>query len=272
MLALGLSAAGGVCKWAGQPWPESNRLNRREPIFNVPAVVVWLLAIFFAVHFALWLLPLPSSVWWIAALAFSPARYSAVGFQLPGGEAASITSLVTHMFVHGDLTHLLINSAWLLAFGTPIARRIDTVRFIVFFVLAGVAGALFYFAVNGPVRTFVVGASGAISGLMGAAFRFLFQELRRAEATGPDGIGPHLPLMPLAATIRDRRIFLAIVAWTVVNLALAWAAPVLLTDGAGIAWEAHLGGFYMGLLSFGFFDRQPSFDDNGQDDAAGASQ
>ena len=44
--------------------------------------------------------------------------------------------------------------------------------------------------------------------------------------------------------------------WTVLNIVLAWGASGLM-DGANIAWEAHLGGFYMGLLTFGFFDRSP---------------
>ena len=50
-------------------------------------------------------------------------------------------------------------------------------RFLVFFLLAGIAGALLYLAVNGGVLILVVGASGAISGLMGAAFRFLFRSM-----------------------------------------------------------------------------------------------
>ena len=42
--------------------------------------------------------------------------------ELPGGRIAAVTSFITHQFVHGDLAHLGINSAWLLAFGTPVAR------------------------------------------------------------------------------------------------------------------------------------------------------
>ena len=67
--------------------------------------------------------------------------------------------------------HLLINSAWFLAFATPVARRIGPVRFLAFFLLCGVGGALLYLPFNSAP---MVGASGAISGLMGAAMRFLF--------------------------------------------------------------------------------------------------
>jgi len=45
-----------------------------------------------------------------------------------------------------------------------------------------------------------------------------------------------------------------VIGWTVLNSVMAWGAAGLM-DGASIAWEAHLGGFYMGLLAFGLFDR-----------------
>jgi membrane associated rhomboid family serine protease len=240
-----------------------------QPIFNAPRVVIWLLACFFAVHLARWLSPADVSLWWTAALAFVPARYGALPPELPGGGIAAITSFITHLFVHGDLAHLFINSAWLLAFGSPVARRTDTVRFLAFFFLTGIAGALFYLATNGPVLTFVVGASGAISGLMGAAFRFLFQKTEVGGALGAARAAQTVPLMPLIETLRDARILMAILAWTLINVALAWGA-LGLTDAAGIAWEAHLGGFYVGLLTFGFFDRKPFFADDTPDDAAGA--
>jgi membrane associated rhomboid family serine protease len=198
------------------------------------------------------------------SLAFIPARETGLADDLPGGRIAAVTSFITHQFVHGDLAHLGINSAWLLAFGTPVARRTGAVRFIAFFLLAGTAGALLYLVVNGGVLILVVGASGAISGLMGAAFRFLFRSMGDG---GPMGLAraSSTPLMPLAETLQDRRILMAIAGWTVLNVLLAWGATGL-TEAAGIAWEAHLGGFYAGLLLYGFFDRPPPPEDN----AAGA--
>ena len=152
-------------------------MDQRQPIFNVPGVVLGLLVSFAAVHLLRWALPAEDGAWLTAALAFIPARETGLADDLPGGRIAAVTSFITHQFVHGDLAHLGINSAWLLAFGTPVARRTDAARFVVFFLLAGTAGALLYLAVNGAVVILVVGASGAISGLMGAAFRFLFRSL-----------------------------------------------------------------------------------------------
>jgi membrane associated rhomboid family serine protease len=244
-------------------------VSHREPIFNAPGVVVWLLVAFAAVHALRWGLAPEESAWLTAALAFIPARLTGLAEELPGGWPATFTAFVTHVFVHGDLTHLIVNSAWLLAFGTPVARRTEWLPFVLFFLLSGAAGALFYFVVNGGVLTLVVGASGAISGLMGAAFRFMF---RGMEEGGPLGLAlaaRSTPLMRLGETLRDRRILLVVAGWTILNVLLAWGASGL-TEAAGIAWEAHLGGFYFGLAAFGLFDRKRSIEDIRDEDAADA--
>jgi membrane associated rhomboid family serine protease len=155
------------------------------------------------------------------------------------------------VLVHGNLTHLLVNSAWLLAFGSPVARRIGAVRFLLFFFLTGSIGALAYLLVNGGATIPVVGASGAISGLMGATFRFLFLGIA-GEFGAPRGV----PLMSLAEALRDRRILLVVAVATLFNALQAWGAGII-TEGDGIAWEAHLGGFYSGLLLYGLFERMP---------------
>ena len=271
-------------------------MDHRQRIFNAPGVVVWLLTTFFAVHLLLWvLLPASENEQLVLALAFIPARIVGGAGDLPGGHVAVLTSFVTHQFVHGNLPHLLVNAAWFLAFGTPIARRTDVWRFLAFFVTCGVAGALVYLAINGEARVLMVGASGSISGLMGAAFRFVFRGLRETAAPGMNramntsmntsmnpgtnpgtapgttpgttpgtnrsmhsgiNLGMSAPLMSLSETLRDRRILAVIVGWTVLNVLLAEGASGL-TEAAGIAWEAHLGGFYAGLLLYGFFDRPP---------------
>jgi membrane associated rhomboid family serine protease len=232
----------------------SSLVSERQPIFNVPGVVVVMLGIFVAVHVLRYLLPDEQSAWLTAVLAFVPARLTGMAPDLPGGDVATYTQFITHLFVHGDLTHLLINSAWLLAFGSPVARRTDTLRFLIFFLLCGIAGALFYAAVSASALSMMVGASGAISGLMGGAFRFLFQALRDGNPEALAGEGAPPPLMSLTAAVTDRRVLVAVAGWTVLNVVFAWGAAGLV-EGASIAWEAHLGGFYMGFLTFGLFDR-----------------
>ena len=229
-------------------------MRERQPIFNVPRVVLVLLALFACVHAVRLLLPDELSLWFTAVLAFVPARLFGLASDLPGGDVAAVTQFSTHIFLHGDLTHLAVNSAWLLAFGSSVERRVGGWRFLAFFLLCGAAGALFFALISGGALTMMVGASGAISGLMGAALRFLFQALREGDIEGVAGQTRNPPLMTLGATLRDRRVLAAIAGWTILNTLMAWGAAGLL-DGASIAWEAHLGGFYAGLLTFGLFDR-----------------
>jgi membrane associated rhomboid family serine protease len=230
-------------------------VSERQPVFNAPGVVVALLFAFVAVHLLRYFLPEEQSSWLTAALAFIPARLTGMAPDLPGGQTAAVTQFVSHLFVHGDLPHLAINSAWLLAFGSSVARRTGSVRFLAFFLLCGIAGALCYAAVGRNSLAIMVGASGAISGLMGAAVRFLFQALGAGDVQSLAGETRRPPLMSLRATFGNRRVLLAIAGWTVLNVVLAWGASGMM-EGTAIAWEAHLGGFYMGLLTFGLFDRQ----------------
>jgi membrane associated rhomboid family serine protease len=234
-------------------------VREREPILNAPAIVIAVLGAFLAVHLARQYLAFFDSkeadARLVEFLAFAPARLK--GGDVAGGPAAAATQFVTHVFTHADFTHLFVNSAWFLAFATPVARRIGWVQFLAFFLLCGVGGALLFLAFNSDNNDLMVGASGAISGLMGAVIRFLFVPLseRDMEALA-SGDAERAPLTSLAASLRDRRILLAIAGWTLLNALMAWAAPYVLEERS-IAWQAHLGGFFTGFLAFGLFDRRP---------------
>jgi len=229
-------------------------VSEREPIFNAPRVVVGVLGAFVAVHLVRSFLPEEQGAWLAELLAFIPARLAGRAADFPGGDVAMVTQFFTHVFVHGDITHLVINSAWFLAFGSSVARRTGAVRFLAFFFLCGIGGALFFLALNPGISNSMVGASGAISGLMGAAFRYVFRALSEGDTDGLAGETRQAPLESLGATLGDRRVLIAVAGWTLLNVLAAWGASGLL-QGVSIAWEAHLGGFYMGLFTFGFFDR-----------------
>src|SRR5262245_58016300 len=236
-----------MCKRAGPSWSGAQRpVREREPIFNAPAVVAAMLGAFVAMHLVRRnLLPIHADDRLVALLAFEPGRTGLVG----------ASQFVTHLFLHGDVVHLVINSAWFLAFATPVARRLGTVRFLAFFFLCGIGGALLYLAFSyGELDgARMIGASGAISGLMGAALRFLFVPLSENDVEALAGDADRAPLLGLGATLSDRRILLAIGGWTLLNVVAAWAA----VGEYSIAWQAHLGGFFTGLLTFGLFDPQP---------------
>jgi len=81
---------------AGSPHPERAgarpALDHRQPIFNVPTVVLGLLASFAAVHLLRWMLPAEEGTWLTEVLAFIPARETGLAADLPGGKTAAITS------------------------------------------------------------------------------------------------------------------------------------------------------------------------------------
>ena len=98
-----------MCKRAGKNLEHLFPVKQRQPILNAPGVVVGILGIFLALHLARSLLPEEQGAWLTVLLAFIPARLGGSARELPGGEAASITQFVTHQFLHGDITHFLIN-------------------------------------------------------------------------------------------------------------------------------------------------------------------
>jgi membrane associated rhomboid family serine protease len=232
------------------------RVQPREPVFNVPASIAWMLGVLVLVHAVRGFLSEEQDTWVLLSMAFIPARYSEFGSQLPGGEVAAVTSFVTHMLLHGDWTHLIVNSAWLLAVGSVIARRLGPVRLVAMTLLSGIAGALAFLAVNPGLETPVVGASGAISGLMGAVFRLIFAADTPLERMLLREKPWQVPRLGLWATFTDRRALATIAAWVLINLLFAYWLGGLVAAG-GIAWEAHIGGFFAGLFAFDAFDTGP---------------
>lgn len=231
-------------------------MERKEPIFNVPASVLGLLALFVAVHIGRQFLPPEQGDWFVLALAFIPARYAGLAAELPGGDLAAFTSPVTHAVLHGNFAHLLLNSAWLLAFGGAVAQRIGGLRFLIFSALAAIAGAMTFLAFNFGLIAVVIGASGAVAGLMGAAMRFFFSALDTGGFRLLREAPRSVPLVPLGKALRDRRILIVTAVFLLLNAfaMLGFGGPGT-GDAGGIAWEAHIGGYFMGLLTFGLFDR-----------------
>src|SRR5262245_65853199 len=100
-----------------------------------------------------------------------------LGDTLPSG-GADVWTFVTYAFIHADWTHLLVNSIWLLPFGSAVARRFGAVRFLAFFAVAAAAGAALHLATHAGEQFPMIGASAAISGTMAAAMRFRSEERR----------------------------------------------------------------------------------------------
>ena len=225
----------------------------REPILNVPRSVAGVALLLIGVQIVRGLLPDELDLTLLLTLAFIPARYSGAALELPGGYVTAVTSFVTYMTVHAGWVHVLVNLAWMLAFGSAVARRMGAMKFLAFSVLCGVAGALTHLLFHYGDMAPVVGASAAISGQMAGALRFIFGARPLPGERTPDFIGA--PLMSLGQTLTDKRIVAFLVFWLALNAYFGLSAIKIAGEQGGIAWEAHIGGLLCGLFVFGAFDR-----------------
>lgn len=224
-------------------------------IFNIPGPVSFLFSISALVFTLMVLAPRLMAPFVVDVLALSPEKFLAG----PGeaGFAGMIAPLVTHMFVHANIAHILFNSLWLLALGTPVARRMGaeymfrtgagffrSVLFVAFFVMCGVAGGLLYVGLHGGVDTILVGASGGVSGLLGGLIRFAFN---RSTIFGPE----HAKLSPLNSQ--------PVIIWSTLiigmNIAVGLFGDAVPGGADNVAWDAHIGGYLFGLLFYPLFDR-----------------
>lgn len=229
-------------------------MNADTRAVNIPPGVLMAALAMAALHILRLSLPDEQGLAFLLTMAFIPARYAGVVIDIPGGDWASLTSFVTYMFVHGDWTHLIVNLLWMLAFGSAVARRIGTVRFLLFSALCGIAGVLLHLVLHFGEAIPVVGASAAISGQMAGAVRFVF-------GGRPPGLDwsrsvETMPLASVSETLANGRFLLFLGVWVMLNLLFGLGGVQLDTGTANIAWEAHIGGFLCGLFAFGAFDRQ----------------
>jgi membrane associated rhomboid family serine protease len=226
-----------------QPQPSDPWI--RQPIFRVPGVVVGLIAILAAAHGARMLAPPKLGEQLIQQYAFIPARYDALLSQHAIGDwLAGALAFVSYMGIHNDFTHLAMNCLWLLAFGPIVARRFGNTLFLGFFLVCGIAGALTLLAFNWGSPMPVIGASAAISGLMAAGLRLLPSQAPWARP-GEEKLAP----------IFSRQIMIFTLIWVAINLLVGLTGMGLGGESGMIAWQAHLGGYFVGLLLAGPFDR-----------------
>jgi membrane associated rhomboid family serine protease len=205
-----------------------------EPAIKAPWPVVALISVLIAAHAArLWL------------------RFSPEGLALTSDDLASwrLAGLITHQFIHANWAHVLMNCVFILAFGAPVARFLrptgyGALMFWLFFLacgaiagggFAGLAVVLENFGLASPDWA-LVGASGAASGLMGAAARLI---------EGRGRIGP----------LGGRTVVGMSFAWILVNVLLGVTGVAPGTPGAPVAWEAHIIGYFAGLVLITVFSR-----------------
>lgn len=207
-----------------------------EPVFNAPLAALLVVASIPALN----LIQEEVHYNWLQ-FAFRPLSLTDGGWW-PG--------ILTAMFLHAGWGHALMNALGALAFAPPVARLFPGLRgglaFIGFYMACGVVAALGYGLIHLNSDALMVGASGAVFGLTGAAIRLLGRRSGRLRS------------------LTDRRVVSTSVALMAVNLAVGLIGFAPGVDAGGIAWEAHAVGYLFGLLAIGpwakAFGRAPKFD------------
>lgn len=166
-------------------------------------------------------------------------RYAMVPAQLAqlhpaSAELAALATLITALFLHAGVLHLVGNMLYLLIFGPAVELRMGHLRFLVFYLIAGVVSGLAT-VLMAPASTIpVIGASGAIAAVLGGYF-VLFP---RGRITTLWFYG----LIEVPAV-------LYLLLWFALQLYSALAAGPQTGDVGGVAWWAHIGGFLFGLAA-----------------------
>ncbi len=179
---------------------------------------------------------------------FVPAHYFRLAETDPGHWVGRFLPLVTSMFLHGGWAHLIGNMLYLWIFGDNVEDRLGHLRYLAFYLVAGMAAGLAqaYLYPDSTVPT--VGASGAISGVLGA-YLVLFPRARVLTLV------PFLFFFPVV----ELPAVLYLGFWFLMQLVSGALALALAGEAGGVAWWAHVGGFVVGILLVPLLRRRRSY-------------
>jgi len=210
--------------------------TRRKPVITVTLIVINCLVFLFQLS-----LPAESQHALVQIFGIVPTRMTEVSFYFAPELYNPLVSTVTSMFLHGGWLHLLGNMLYLWIFGNNVEDSMGRFRFIVFYLICGMAAAAMQVARDPNSDIPMIGASGAIAGVLGA----------------------YLILHPFARvhTLLIIFIFIRVITLPAIVVLSFWFLIQLMSslspsvDQGGVAWNAHIGGFLTGLVLIRFFQR-----------------
>jgi membrane associated rhomboid family serine protease len=219
-----------------------NAAPRRFTPVNVTLIAINLAIFFYEVSLG------PRAIAFIAKFAMIPADVADVlSMRASAGSnafaphtaldsIATLATVVTAMFLHGGIWHVLGNCLYLFIFGAAVESRMRSIRYLIFYLAAGIAAALATVWIAPTSQVPMLGASGAIAGVLGAYFIFYPR-------------GRILTAMPLIVTsyIIEIPAVIFLLAWFGVQLYSGLAEGAHAELVGGVAWWAHVGGFLFGM-------------------------
>ena len=210
---------------------KDNVPTRTFPIITITIVLVNILVF-------LWSLMLADGLGQrvVHTYALIPKELLVAATVSPGLLPYNILTIFTSMFLHGGILHLGGNMLYLWIFGNNVEDAVGHSRFILFYLFSGVAAALVQCSVDPGSTVPMIGASGAVSGILGA----------------------YLLLYPRAKVKTLIFIFVFITTIDIpamVLLSLWFFVQIIFSHGQGVAWFAHIGGFLFGLITIKIFTR-----------------
>ena len=170
-----------------------------------------------------------------------PAEYARPR-HLRGLPLIDYLSFLTTMFLHGGWLHILGNMWFLRIFGSKVEDGMGHCRFLAFYLICGVLASMFYIYFSPGSTMPVIGASGAIAGVMGAYY--VMYPRAKVLTFIPIFIIPFFIEVPA---------FLFLGWWFLLQILSGTVALVLPVTGGGVAWWGHIGGFIAGILLMPFF-------------------
>ena len=216
-----------------------------NPTTTIPLVVIVLIIFNAAILFYQASLPHDLQLHLVASYALIPAeitgpsaslRTSQAPIDLPEARIPWLT-LFTSMFLHGGFFHLFSNMLYLWIFGNNIEDLLGHVKFLIFYLLCGLAAAFAHILTNFHSAIPTLGASGAIAGTLGA-YLIKYPKAR---------VYCLLILFPFIRVVRLPA-SLVLIFWFVLQLWQGAGSVVpAISQGGGVAWFAHIGGFLAGM-------------------------
>jgi len=209
--------------------------SRRFPVVNLALIALNILVFLYEVQLG------------GAGLESFIRTWALVPSRLAAHPQTAWVTIFTSMFLHGGWFHVLSNMWFLFIFGDNIEDRLGSTRYLIFYLLSGVAAALMQVYILQTSSEPMIGASGAIAGVLGA-YLISFPRARIASV---------VPIF-FIFTIIEIPVTIFLLFWFVTQLFSGWLS-LQGASGSGIAWWAHIGGFVFGFVAVNLFPRRRTY-------------